>query len=279
MDKRDRLPSDGPEDFPHVRKLDTPTRINQLWQRITDRYRYYSTMSKLGEGEMPEWHLPFMLPGYNYCGPGNPMLGLPPINRLDQICMEHDIGYGLIGSSAYTHYNWADQKLYEALRNINPADRTTDEDLVIAFFFVKALNTTWGDMQEPVAMQIDGATHKISKLMNFRWHLKRDVTGYRYPTTTIGNNGTRRRKSNGAVTGPVSTEAPTQEPPGYTSGPPDLASNTHRVSHPTNFQGGHGSKGVDPHAGGIGGLPGQTPNPYDSFWYRLGHWMPEGLVH
>lgn len=33
------------------------------------------------------------LPGYNYCGPGNPLDNGPPTNELDQICRQHDIAY------------------------------------------------------------------------------------------------------------------------------------------------------------------------------------------
>ena len=32
----------------------------------------------------------WLLPGYNYCGPGNPLPNGPPVNPLDDICMEHD---------------------------------------------------------------------------------------------------------------------------------------------------------------------------------------------
>ena len=35
----------------------------------------------------------FLVPGYNYCGPGNPLPNGPPVNELDQICMEHDYDY------------------------------------------------------------------------------------------------------------------------------------------------------------------------------------------
>ena len=33
------------------------------------------------------------LPGYRYCGPGNPLDNGPPTNELDAICMEHDYCY------------------------------------------------------------------------------------------------------------------------------------------------------------------------------------------
>jgi len=33
------------------------------------------------------------LPGYNYCGPGNPLDNGPPVNELDAVCMDHDFCY------------------------------------------------------------------------------------------------------------------------------------------------------------------------------------------
>ena len=33
------------------------------------------------------------LPGYKYCGPGNPLDSGPPINELDAVCMDHDYCY------------------------------------------------------------------------------------------------------------------------------------------------------------------------------------------
>ena len=33
------------------------------------------------------------LPGYNYCGPGNPLNNGLPVNELDQICKTHDYCY------------------------------------------------------------------------------------------------------------------------------------------------------------------------------------------
>ena len=33
------------------------------------------------------------LPGYNYCGPGNPLVNGPPVNQLDEVCMTHDYCY------------------------------------------------------------------------------------------------------------------------------------------------------------------------------------------
>ena len=43
--------------------------------------------------------LPFLpkkgltLPGYNYCGPGNPLNSGLPVNKLDEVCMVHDYCY------------------------------------------------------------------------------------------------------------------------------------------------------------------------------------------
>ncbi|MCM8922245.1 MAG: hypothetical protein LC540_19655 [Candidatus Thiodiazotropha sp.] len=34
-----------------------------------------------------------MVPGYRYCGPGNPLPNGPPVNALDAICMAHDFCY------------------------------------------------------------------------------------------------------------------------------------------------------------------------------------------
>ncbi|XP_060580207.1 uncharacterized protein LOC132736990 [Ruditapes philippinarum] len=33
------------------------------------------------------------LPGYNYCGPGNPLVNGSPVNQLDEVCMNHDYCY------------------------------------------------------------------------------------------------------------------------------------------------------------------------------------------
>ena len=33
------------------------------------------------------------LPGYNYCGPGNPLNNGKPVNELDAICKGHDHCY------------------------------------------------------------------------------------------------------------------------------------------------------------------------------------------
>lgn len=33
------------------------------------------------------------IPGYKYCGPGNPLDNGPPVNELDTVCMNHDICY------------------------------------------------------------------------------------------------------------------------------------------------------------------------------------------
>ncbi|MEW8544556.1 MAG: hypothetical protein AB2693_13590 [Candidatus Thiodiazotropha sp.] len=32
-----------------------------------------------------------LIPGYRYCGPGNPIPNGEPVNALDAICMEHDV--------------------------------------------------------------------------------------------------------------------------------------------------------------------------------------------
>jgi len=34
-----------------------------------------------------------LVPGYRYCGPGNPLDNGEPVNELDRICMEHDYAY------------------------------------------------------------------------------------------------------------------------------------------------------------------------------------------
>ena len=33
------------------------------------------------------------IPGFNYCGPGTTSHNKPPRNRVDAICMEHDLAY------------------------------------------------------------------------------------------------------------------------------------------------------------------------------------------
>ena len=34
-----------------------------------------------------------LLPGYKYCGPGNPLDNGSPVNQLDKVCMNHDFCY------------------------------------------------------------------------------------------------------------------------------------------------------------------------------------------
>ena len=40
------------------------------------------------------------LPGYKYCGPGNPLDNGLPVNELDAVCMNHDYCYDRVSSGA-----------------------------------------------------------------------------------------------------------------------------------------------------------------------------------
>jgi len=54
-----------------------------------------------------------LLPGYKYCGPGNPLPNGPPVNKLDEVCMKHDYCYAH-GISEYQ----CDQEMSAALKKI-----------------------------------------------------------------------------------------------------------------------------------------------------------------
>ena len=53
-----------------------------------------------------------LIPGYKYCGPGNPLDNGSPVNQLDEICMNHDFCYdsGLSKSEC-------DKKMLSNLKN------------------------------------------------------------------------------------------------------------------------------------------------------------------
>ena len=53
------------------------------------------------------------LPGYNYCGPGNPLENGPPVNELDAICQRHDYCY----SKENTNKNGCDKTMLNEMKN------------------------------------------------------------------------------------------------------------------------------------------------------------------
>lgn len=78
---------------------------------------------------MSKFNLPFEahIPGYSYCGPGTKLKerlkrGDKPVNRVDEICKNHDIAYSKSQSSSDIHN--ADVEMIKELDNIkNPTIR------------------------------------------------------------------------------------------------------------------------------------------------------------
>ena len=56
------------------------------------------------------------LPGYNYCGPGNPLNNGKPTNELDAICETHDYCY----SDNPTDKSTCDKQMLKSLKTSNP---------------------------------------------------------------------------------------------------------------------------------------------------------------
>ena len=52
------------------------------------------------------------LPGYNYCGPGNPLNSFKPVNELDAICARHDYCY----SKPNTNKNGCDKIMLNEMK-------------------------------------------------------------------------------------------------------------------------------------------------------------------
>ena len=53
------------------------------------------------------------LPGYNYCGPGNPLKNGKPINELNAICERHDYCY----SKPNGNKNDCDKIMHDEMKN------------------------------------------------------------------------------------------------------------------------------------------------------------------
>lgn len=68
------------------------------------------------------------LPGYNYCGPGNPLDGRPPMNPTDAVCMEHD------KDEEYDYYMWqpGDDTIIDRLTDLEETHLATS--LASVFF-------------------------------------------------------------------------------------------------------------------------------------------------
>ena len=64
--------------------LSTPTRSIRSKRSIT-----FPEQISESQQQKSGW----LLPGYNYCGPGNPLPNGPPVNKLGEICMQHDYCY------------------------------------------------------------------------------------------------------------------------------------------------------------------------------------------
>lgn len=68
-------------------------------KNIGQRLRSLRLNTKGGSFDIHKAMLPLLpkkgltLPGYNYCGPGNPLDNGPPVNQLDEVCMNHDYCY------------------------------------------------------------------------------------------------------------------------------------------------------------------------------------------
>ena len=65
------------------------------------------------------------LPGYPHCGPFNEVSDQPSTG-LDEVCRQHDLEYGKLGSAAYFRYNKAHARFREQAADISrPATRLT----------------------------------------------------------------------------------------------------------------------------------------------------------
>lgn len=56
-----------------------------------------------------------MNPFHPHCGPFNKISEFKSSNRVDEICRQHDIGYGKLGKRAYTHFNQYDEEFIRAM--------------------------------------------------------------------------------------------------------------------------------------------------------------------
>lgn len=89
-------------------------------------YRPYRGKKRKG----PEGTRKLLYPGYNYCGPFNPLTkqylkDFPPVNELDYLCMRHDLEYtyllqrGNSHAEVYFKSNAADEKLLRLIEKKN----------------------------------------------------------------------------------------------------------------------------------------------------------------
>jgi hypothetical protein len=93
---------------------------NRLWQENNVKVGK-GLISKIISKLPIELHIP----GYNYCGPGTKLdkrlgRGDKPVNRVDEVCMFHDIDYQTAGTDS-AKIKAADQKMLRRLNEIqNP---------------------------------------------------------------------------------------------------------------------------------------------------------------
>lgn len=86
----------------------------------------------------------FHAPGYNYLGPGTKDMSLPANSELDYYAKLHDLDYGEIGPSAYTTWNYADDRFMERLEGLlsdpyaDPRDKTM-ADIAYQIFSTKKI--------------------------------------------------------------------------------------------------------------------------------------------
>ena len=89
-----------------------------------------------------------LLPGYNYCGPGNPVPNGTPTSKLDKLCEEHDVSYEEYDSFwRYLRYNQADEKFLQQISALELEPRRCKE-LAEALTFTRLAIGRYPDVDE-----------------------------------------------------------------------------------------------------------------------------------
>lgn len=95
----------------------------------------------MDDADEGRWFKGFTLPGHKYCGPFNPMRLGVPANKLDELCLEHDMAYGRLSASGinpYTTWTEADEEFVRKIHE-NSFGTWSYASLVYFIFHVKKL--------------------------------------------------------------------------------------------------------------------------------------------